>query len=423
MLDSVEKTISRYIMLVPGDRCGVAVSGGADSIALLHALHSLAPRWGLHLEVLHLNHQLRGDESEADAEFVRCTSERLGVPVHLASVDVRALGGNLEEAAREARLRFFAEMAEQHQLRRIATGHTRSDQAETVLFRLLRGSGPQGLAGILPLTAEGLIRPLLQVSRPEVEAWLRARGIAWREDSSNLDRAFARNRIRRELLPQLARDWNPNLEQALARLAEIVRDEEAWWATQMPGAPILSAEGLRGMHPALARRFLRAACARWGETPGFEALESIRALAAETEGSGRLSLPGLDVMRSFDAIRIAPRQTEPVERFWEFPITRPGLFTTPAGRFLIESESTLPQPMVLRNWRPGDRLAGDLLKQSFQVARIPLWERRDWPVLECAGRIVWTRRFAPLDEANSFRITDLEGGSEGGESGYNEAST
>lgn len=177
------------------------------------------------------------------------------------------------------------------------------------------------------------------------------------------------------------------------------------------------------MHPALARRFLRAACARCGVIPGFEALESIRTLAAETEGNGRLSLPGLDVMRSFNAIRIAPRQAEPVERFWEIPINRPGLFTTPAGRFLIESECPLPQPMVLRNWRPGDRLSGELLKQSFQVARIPLWERRDWPVLECAGRIAWTRRFAALDAANSFRIKDLEAASEGGESGYNEAST
>lgn len=410
-------------MLVPGDRVGVAVSGGADSIALLHALHQIAPRWNFHLQVLHLDHQLRGAESSADADFVRAAAARLGLPCHVHSVDVRALGGNLEETARQARHRFFSETAVRLNLRRVATGHTRSDQAETVLFRLLRGAGPLGLAGILPVTVEGLIRPLIEISREQVEAWLRQQGIAWREDSSNLDPAFSRNRIRHELLPQLRRDWNPHLDDALARLAEIFRDEEAWWSTQIPNRSILSAAALRNMHPALARRFLRAACTASGAKPGFQAIESIRELAARPEGDGRLSLPGLDVMRSFDWIRIAPPRRALVERFWEIPVTAPGRIESPAGAFVIVAAAPLPQPLILRNWRPGDSWGSKRMKTLFQEARIPLWDRRDWPVLESAGRILWTRCFSPAGPDNSFRIIDLDQPSGSADSGYTEAST
>ena len=420
MLETIEKTISRYNMLSPGDRVGVAASGGADSTALLHALVALSPRLGIHLEVLHLNHGLRGEESDGDEAFVRAIASNLGLPVHVQHVDLRETGGNLEEIGRYARRTFFASMRETHNLRRVATGHTRSDQAETVLFRFLRGAGPQGLCGILPVTSEGLIRPLLAVGRSEVEAWLRAAGLPWRDDSSNRDPRYSRNRLRHGLLPELQRDWNPNLDEVLSRLAEIVRSEEEWWAGQIPPivqpdgrARVIPAAALASLHPALARRMVRLTLEDLGLPAGFEAIEAVRALAAQDEGSGRIRLTGLDVLRSFDWIRISDPGEDSPERFWEIPVTVSGRFETPAGEFEISNIEAFAG-LVLRNWRPGDRIQPPgaaeprLLKQYFQDARVPLWQRRDWPLLEFGGRVVWARWFLPVPAVNTLKIVDLD---------------
>ena len=199
-------------MLRPGDRVAAAVSGGADSVFLLHVLAHIAPRLNVTLAgVAHLNHKLRGEASDADERFVAGLAGGLGVPFFRAEARVMEAGGNLEQAARRARIKFFETLIREGKADRIATGHTRDDQAETVLFRMLRGSGLAGLAGILPVTGEHLIRPLLETTRAEIEEFLTARGIPWREDASNADHRFARNRIRHGLLPQLEREWNPEL--------------------------------------------------------------------------------------------------------------------------------------------------------------------------------------------------------------------
>src|ERR1035438_538788 len=198
MLEEVAKTIARYSMFQPDRRSSDLVSGGADSVCLLHVLRDLAPRWNLRLTVLHLDHQLRGAESRQDAAFVRDLAVALDLPFELQETDVAALcretGENLEQAARAARLAFFQRLTQAGTVNRIATGHTRSDQAETVLFRFLRGSGTAGLAGIRPVTGDGIVRPLLEIGRPEIEWYLAERGIAWRNDSTNASAAFARNR-------------------------------------------------------------------------------------------------------------------------------------------------------------------------------------------------------------------------------------
>ena len=220
MLNRIIHTIERHRMFEAGQSVGVAVSGGADSVCLLHVLLELAPKWDLHLSVLHLNHQLRGEESRQDAEFVRELAVRLGLPFLLREADVAASSDNLEQAARLARLAFFAEMLASGAVARVALGHTRSDQAETVLFRFLRGSGTAGLAGICPVTSQGIVRPLIEMERTGINQFLRERGIGWREDSSNASLQFARNRIRRQLLPQLAAVWNPAIVQTLAHTAD-----------------------------------------------------------------------------------------------------------------------------------------------------------------------------------------------------------
>jgi tRNA(Ile)-lysidine synthase len=441
LLDRVAHTIERHDMFADGQRAGVAVSGGADSVCLLHALLELAPRWNLSLTVLHLNHQLRGAESDQDAEFVRQMAERLGLPAEIRAVDVAASPDNLEQAARDARLAFFQELLENGRLDRIAVGHTRSDQAETVLFRFLRGSGTAGLAGIRPAISGGIVRPLLEVERSDVEEFLRARGIPWREDSSNASPQFARNRIRHDLLPQLARDWNPAITETLANTAEWALAEEVYWEaeidrlaaahfTRKNAAILMRVHALRALPLAAARRLVRRAMERVkGDLRGidFRHISLALQLVSTTEGSGRFQAPGLDIYRSFDWLRFAPPVADGlVDRNYRVAAPVPGIVrATVAGveisLELVEKTETfgtedcvynsgmgccldwnrVPTPLELRNWRPGDQYqplghsGGEKIKTLFQEARIPLWERRHWPVLTGGTSIVWSRRFGP----------------------------
>ena len=193
----------------------VAVSGGADSVALLRGLEQTGNG---NLVVVHVNHLLRGDESDADAAFVQNLAASLGIECSMHVVDVAALGGNLEATARNVRYQIFAELAEHRGARWIATGHTADDQAETVLHRVIRGTGIQGLRGIAP-TRDRIVRPMLRVTRQNVLAYLNALAQPYRTDSTNADVAFTRNRIRAELLP-LLKSFNPEIVASLGRLAE-----------------------------------------------------------------------------------------------------------------------------------------------------------------------------------------------------------
>ncbi|MEO7145760.1 MAG: tRNA lysidine(34) synthetase TilS, partial [Bryobacteraceae bacterium] len=368
-----------------------------------------------------------------------------------AAADVRgasvAAGDNLEQTARRMRQEFFSGLIDTGHVDRIALGHTRSDQAETVLFRILRGAGLRGLAGVLPVTREGLVRPLLEIDRSGVEAWLRERGIAWREDSTNTDLSFARNRIRRRLLPQLSSEWNPELAAGLAKLAMLAGDEESFWndyiediaarilRRQRAGVVLFRSADLVALPRAVGRRLLRRAIelvkgdVRQLEMPHIELLLE---LAAQPEGSGRAQIPGVDVFRSFDWVRLAtPRPGMFSERDYEVELGVPGVAQVPRGRTEILLEvventdkttpsfacvtveevdwRSVPGQLYLRNWRPGDQYrpvghaAEQKIKLLFQQARIPLWERGGWPIITSRGNIVWARQFGPAAQyaANS----------------------
>jgi len=442
MLERVANTIRHYSMFQRCQRVGVAVSGGADSVCLLHILRELAPRWNLQLAVLHLDHQLRGEEARQDAAFVRDLAVSLGLPFELREACVAALcqetGDNLEQASRAARLDFFRSLIEARTVDRVATGHTRSDQAETVLFRFLRGAGTAGLSGIRPVTGEGIVRPLLEIERAEVEQYLRERGIPWRTDSSNDSQIFARNRIRHALLPQLARDWNPSLIETLAHTADWAQGEEAYWDTELarlapahlklePPAVLLRVDALAGLPLAVARRLVRRAVEQAkGDLRGigFEHLAGILELTSSDCGHGRLQIPGLDIFRSLDWLRIAPPAADNLEnRNYCIPLPVPGAVRLPCQSFVIRTElientrvtqaradvyngcvgyldwNRISGPLEVRNWRPGDqyqpasRAAPDKIKILFQEARIPLWERRHWPVVTAGELILWARCF------------------------------
>src|SRR5213596_2557011 len=220
VLERVERTIRRHAMLAGGECVLVAVSGGADSVALLHVLATLAPAWGLRLHVLHVDHGLRAD-SARDAEAVRRLGQRLGVPVDVATVTVERRG-SLEAAARAARYAALTACADRVGAARIALGHTADDQAETALMRVLQGAGLRGLAGIPPVR-DRIIRPLIECRRADVVAELRRRGLEWVEDPSNADPKFLRNRIRHGLLPWLCESVSPEIADGLVRVAAAAR--------------------------------------------------------------------------------------------------------------------------------------------------------------------------------------------------------
>jgi tRNA(Ile)-lysidine synthase len=442
VLERVRKTIIRYSMLPRGSRVAVAVSGGPDSVCLLHVLRDLAPDFDVSLSAAHLNHGLRGAESDQDEKFVAGLAARFGIPFFRASADIAAAKDNLEQAGRRARRVFFAGL----QADRVALGHTRDDQAETVLFRLLRGSGLRGLAGIYPVT-EGdggrpsYVRPLIDVTRAEVIEFLRGRGTPWREDSSNRDPRFARNRIRASLLPQLACDWNPQIGESLAQLASLAHDEERWWRSYIDdlsagilvpraGGIELRASALSALPSAVGRRLIRRAIA---EVKGdlrrldFSHVERVLELAAQAGGDGRLRLPGVDVRRSFDWIRMAaaaPRVDLSSIRlavpgtYAVSPDTSlhleiaPHSFLSIKGATLKAAELSLrrlPPVLELRGWRPGDHYRPEgqtrdqKIKEMFQVERVPSWLRESWPIVSSGDTILWARKFGAAAEFAASR--------------------
>jgi tRNA(Ile)-lysidine synthase len=396
---------------------GVAVSGGADSVFLLHALHEL----GRATAVLHVNHGLRGAESNADEAFVRDLAAHYNLPFRLTAAPVPP--GNTEQEARRLRYEFFKAYG------MVATGHTLDDQAETVLYRFLRGSGTAGLSGIRP-AAPGIIRPLLELRREEIRTWLREHEIPWREDSSNANPDFARNRIRLNHMRELSASLNPSLAEGLASTAEWARGEEDYWSAELDrleplyldirSETVLIQLGSFCLLPlAVQRRLLRRAIERVRgslRSIDFRHVEGIRAMMATAEGSGRAQLPGLEAYRSFDWLRLGPPGFDArIERDFEMPVLIPGrtedidrcialdVELCPGGHVYNDGVSRLDGErcagsLMLRNWRPGDQTAGKKIKTLFQEHRIPLWERRTWPVVTSGNSIVWTRRFGAASE-------------------------
>ena len=228
-LRRISRTVDRFSMIGEGERVLVAVSGGADSVALLETLCRLAPgrRWAL--AAAHLHHGLRGTEADRDESFVRSLADRTGVPLVCRRLEPGILrdrrGRSLEEAARDARYRFLREAAASSDVSRIALGHNRGDQAETVLMNVVRGTGIDGLKGMLPVRDGVFVRPLLYVSRQEILDFLKRQGLPFQEDATNRDQRFFRNRVRRDLLPHLSSRYNRRVTEGLGQLADIARRE------------------------------------------------------------------------------------------------------------------------------------------------------------------------------------------------------
>jgi tRNA(Ile)-lysidine synthase len=454
-------------LLKAGLRLAVGVSGGADSVALLRALASQCKELGLVLHAAHLHHGLRGQEADDDLAFVRNLAAELGLPFHEARVETAAEAGarvgsgkpgelakpaeTIEEAARRLRYGWFRQLLASGEVDAVATAHTRDDQAETVLAKFLRGAWTEGLSGIHPVVEfpEGrILRPLLNTTRPQVEAYLAALGQGWREDSSNRHLTFTRNRIRHELLP-LLEGWNPRLREHLAQMAALARDEEDWWQTELarlapqlllPGRPVrgggrAGSEGLAldvtrvaALAPALQRRLLRYSAEQLGAAPDFASTEALRALALHGRAGQKLELAqGLCAERTPRELRmavgLAARSTAPpAGNVPEYSVAVPGEIAAPAFGLLLRIElaadaaapNAPPSPPVatLRNWRPGDRVrlryssGAHKVKEVLERLKVTGSSRTLWPVLELNGQIVWTRG-VELEPAPGIRVVAI----------------
>ncbi len=441
-------------LLRAGDRVAVAVSGGADSVALLRVLLELCAELGIVLAVAHFNHLLRGEASDADQAFTSALARQHGLEFYTIRGDLRQIAEGrkqgLEEAGRELRYGWLDRIAGEHRLDAIATAHTLDDQAETVLLKFLRGAGTRGLAGIYPKLAVEIgfplqflsstfygvpiVRPLLGVTRSSIEAYLTALGQDWREDASNLDLRFARNRIRHELLPLLERDYNPNLRQVLSDAAELARAEEEYWqalaqgeiAVRTPSPKSLRMDGFADMPLAVRRRVLRKFLANRGFAADFEHIENVvRCAQGEIE---KTILPGGWVVsrRGNCLLLDSPedlRARAAATGTYEHRLMIPGMVhiepigvtlqavvvplkSVPedAGRGSFLRADLLGPELTLRNWLPGDRFrpahsgSEEKLKRLFAEKHIPADQRPLWPVALSGSQIVWVRGFPVAHE-------------------------
>ncbi len=437
LLRKVSDYISRHRMVERGDKVLVAVSGGPDSTALLHILYRLKDDLGISLHVAHLNHMFRGKESEKDASFVAETAQRYGLPATVESVDVpsyrarRRLSNQM--AAREVRYRFFLECAGQVGASRVALAHQADDQAETILFNFLRGSGISGLKGILPVRDGIYIRPLLNVRRSEIESYCSEMDLAFRQDLSNLKPVYTRNRIRLNLVPLLEEEYNPRLVPALLRLGEICREEDSYLerlaAKAFQGALLesntglvsLSLDRLVDLPPAVRRRVLRRA---WQAVSGgaghldFKHAEAALDLVTSGDTGAQAVMPGNVVaVRTYEALELKRAPLKKALPGYIYQLRVPGATYIPevditvcaelwsgekalSPRGLPRSEALLDLDKLPPYIYVRRRLEGDVfhpygqdsemkLKDFFIKQKVPREERDRIPLVCTPEEIIW----------------------------------
>jgi tRNA(Ile)-lysidine synthase len=447
---TVKETISEYEMFTAGDAVVVAVSGGRDSVTLVHILSTLAAEYSLKIAIAHLNHCLRGQASDRDAEFVAALARQLELPIYSEKKDVRALkkGRNLcrltlEEAARKMRYNFFDAVAVKYGYSKIALGHHSEDNAELILMNLLRGSGPLGLSGIAPVRDKKIVRPLIHLSRSEITDYISRNGLQFVNDASNADLRFRRNKIRHHLLPELKKSYNPRIVETLNRLGTIMRAEQQWidgvvqpifnrCVTARKADEIsLSIPDVGLQVRAAQRRVVREAILAVKNDLRRVALWHVDAVLALMESGavkGRLNLPdGIQVQKNAAELTIARRhhvhpfrkcsssQSMPAGYRYRMPglgtlfikevnasITFAEIgvdelpdFKRSGSQLAFFDLERLRFPLMVRNVRPGDRFSPlgvngtQKVKKYFINNKIPRAQRQKCPLVLSGGNIVW----------------------------------
>ena len=453
LVQRIRKFAEEHRILEKGDKVLIAISGGPDSVALLHILLELREEYALKLILAHMEHGIRGDESREHAGFVQRIGRKLGLDCFIRHVDVPLLsrmeGMSMEEAARKARYQFFRETARRAGATKIALGHTADDQAETLLMRLLRGSGIDGLAAMHPRREEDipLIRPLLNIFHREILEFLQEQEISFCLDSTNQELDYLRNRVRLHLIPLLSREYNPQILSTLHQTASILGEEREWAASQVKeklGQCLKSVEGKK-MHLdmdaflalplALQREVLREAVQRATSSPykiGFIKVCAVLRWLREGRVNGRLHIShNICIRKQAGSFWIEERDTEPelLAGDFHYRLNIPGETRIPELNLLISARvvddfkagnrfeaekayldlDTLPLPLDIRKRQPADRFqplgvpSHKKLKEFFIDDKIPRSERERIPVLACGHEVVWVfeRRIA-----DPFKVTE-----------------
>ena len=426
--------ILQHRMILPEETVLVGVSGGPDSLTLLYVLNALRGELDCSLHVAHLNHRLRPNSAE-DAAFVRTHAEQLNLPISIGEIDVPQLTRqqqiSIETAARQARYQFYEDIAEQIGATKIALGHHRGDQAESVLMNLFRGAGATGLKGMLPVRDGKFIRPLLDFSRREIEAFIERHGLHPLQDATNLETNVLRNRIRLELIPLLERSYNPNLQNGLVQTAQLLRTEsdyletvagEAFEACRVkdssPDAVVFDRLQFCKHHLAVQRRILRLAIRELSDGVGessFSHIESILKLIKGQAPNTALNLPNdLQFRRAYNQLHFQKSTPSPADDF-AYELTVPGCTELPPlnarmvasietrrrsefpdGKFAaVFDYDRIQSPLTLRNRRAGDRfhpfgMQGNKKVKDFLIdTKVPRQERARLPMLVSQDEILW----------------------------------
>lgn len=445
----VMATISRYEMVLPGDRLIVAVSGGPDSVCLLDILFVLGSELGTSLVMAHYDHGLRPEEDESETHFVLHLAQSRGIPFETEKAPAFSVESKRhnEEALRNMRYTFLEKVREKYQAQKIALGHHLNDQAETVLMRLLRGSGPAGLGGIPPCRENRYIRPLIEMERMEIEAYLKERGISYVTDSSNLRTDYLRNQVRLALIPAL-QGYQPQLLRHLGEMAEILREDSAYlegkaqeWVIAMSeqfshGSISIPIPPFMALHPSLGSRVMRNLIRRVkGDLRRISRrhLKAILDLAIGKKSQGSLNLPnGLVIRKIYDHLHLSIETRKADMSFChsligpgryfiqEIPATllieeiaRPAILRFPDSLLTAHLDAQkLPFPLVVRNYRPGDRFSPlgmkgqKKVKDFFVDQKVPMDLRRRTPMIISNGVAVWICGYRIDDR---FKVTPETG--------------
>jgi tRNA(Ile)-lysidine synthase len=437
LFDQFRRTIDRYHLLEKGDRLIVGVSAGVDSMVLLHLLNAYCEAFHLFLIVAHVNHGFRPEESEKEAELVQKESEQLGLPFEYGQFNVKEFqklsGFSPQDAARKIRFQFFDDLLKKHHAKKIALGHNADDQVETILLRLIRGSGLQGLKGILPLREGKVIRPLLEVWREEIESFAIEKGIHFRLDSSNLKPDYLRNRIRLALIPSVEREYQPNFKKVLLRTSAILREEndylergteEAYQTIVQESKNTLSFKfsEYQSLHQAIQWRIIRkmmeTICAQGMvvEEREWSDVRQIHQRLCQPPPSFILELShGIWIEKRYDIIELGRGGVRPSPPF-EVELIFPGrTIIEELGKEIVIEEvngaqfrdykesltmafmdyESLQFPLRIRNFRPGDRFhplgikGTQKLKEFFIDHKVPKFERHKIPLVISGEMIAW----------------------------------
>lgn len=464
LIDDVKRTIKKYNMLKKNERIVIGVSGGPDSLCLLHVLKTISLDEGYRLYAAHLNHQFRGKDADEDAAFVEELCKKWGIPVFIKVFDVPAYaektGLSPEEAGREIRYRLFDEVVEKVSADKIAVAQNLNDQAETILMRFMRGSGIEGLKGIEPVR-DNIVRPLLEIDRRRIEKYCSLNELSPRIDKTNLEPVYNRNKIRLELIPYIEKNFNPNIIQSLVRFSNIVREEnellenEAYREFDVVAEPendrvVISIEKSKGLHIAQKRRIIRLAVEQLANSLNgfdFKHFESVVGLMEKSTGAAVILPHKLKAYVSYDKLILA-KNIEKADKkcYYKLKYDYNNVIETEDGQIIIQrlkpeeiknipkerdrvyiDGSRIKEELVLRNREPGDKFSPIGMKGSKKLKdylideKVPREKRDGLKLIADGNEIIWiiggrlSEKYKITDHSSNIVMIKYSGRNNSGE--------